>query len=79
MIRKSRATTATSKGMIQVTGTTYRIARMNDGVYEVTRVLDDARAGAFVLGPPIRLTRGVLDVSELHAVARAALKNAMAG
>jgi len=65
--------------MVRVTGTTYRIARTNDGVYEVTRVLDDAQVGAFVLGPPIRLMRGVLDVSELHAVARAALHNAKVG
>lgn len=79
MVQKTRPTTLTSKGMVQVTGTTYRIDRTNDGVYEVTRVLDDAQAGAFVLGPPIRLTRGVLDVRELHAVAHAALQNAKVG
>ena len=42
---------------------TCRLDRTNDGVYEVTRVLDDAQAGAFVLGPPIRLPRGALSVN----------------
>jgi len=79
MLRKIRAARMTVKGMVQVTGTTYRIACTPTGVYEVTRILDDAPAGAFMLGPPMCIVQGVLDSGELHAVARAALQSAMAG
>jgi hypothetical protein len=79
MLRKIRATIIPIKRMVQVTGTTYRITRTNAGVYEVTRISDDARAGSFVLGPPTRFVQGVLDANELRSIARAALQNAITG
>jgi hypothetical protein len=39
------------KGMVQVHGVTYRIARVRAGQYEVVRVLDDVRIGLFSVGP----------------------------
>ena len=34
------------KGMVQVAGVTYRIVRIERGVYDVVRILDDQRPGA---------------------------------
>jgi len=36
--------------MVQVHSVTYRIVRVGAGQYDVVRVLDDARVGAFSLG-----------------------------
>jgi len=66
-------------GMVRVAGITYRLRHTETGVYEVTRILDDAPAGSFVLGPPMQLTPGVLDANELYLVARAAVQNALTG
>lgn len=35
------------KGMVQVAGRTYRIVRLTPGHYNVVRILDDRRVGAF--------------------------------
>ena len=41
---------AVVKGMVQVHSVTYRIVRVRAGHYEVVRLLDDVRVGAFSLG-----------------------------
>jgi hypothetical protein len=41
---------STVKGMVQVSGVTYRIVRVRAGQYEIVRLLDDARVGEFALG-----------------------------
>jgi hypothetical protein len=40
----------TVKGMVQVSGVTYRIVRVRAGQYEIVRLLDDVRVGKFALG-----------------------------
>jgi hypothetical protein len=37
------------KGMVQVMGQTYRVARTGSGEYQVTRILDDRVLGSFML------------------------------
>jgi hypothetical protein len=69
----------TINGMVRVAGVTYRIRHTQTGVYEVTRILDDAPAGSFVLGPPMQLMPGVVDANELYLVARSAVQNALTG
>lgn len=39
------------KGMVQVSGTTFRIARLTRGHYEVVRILDDTKIGSFRCDP----------------------------
>jgi hypothetical protein len=41
---------AVVKGMVQVHSVTYRIVRVSAGHYDVVRLLDDVRVGAFTLG-----------------------------
>jgi len=38
------------KGMVQVHSVTYRIVRVRAGHYEVVRLLDDVKVGAFSFG-----------------------------
>ncbi|HYQ45420.1 MAG TPA: hypothetical protein VER11_25715 [Polyangiaceae bacterium] len=38
------------KGMVQVHSVTYRIVRVRAGHYDVVRLLDDVRVGAFSIG-----------------------------
>ena len=38
------------KGMVQAQGVTYRIVRVQVGIYDVVRLLDDVRVGTFKLG-----------------------------
>ena len=64
------------KGMVQVAGTTYRITRVKTQTYEVTRILDEVRAGSFFLGSPHEFLPEALAASELREVAREAIRNA---
>jgi hypothetical protein len=62
----------TVKGMVQVSGITYRIVRVRAGQYEVVRLLDDARVGAFALGVRAHVS---CDAPELiREIARVALQ-----
>ena len=47
------------KGMVQVAGITFRIARIGPGMYEAVRILDDARVGTFQNAPLKVLTHDV--------------------
>ena len=46
------------KGMVQVSGTTFRIVRVAHGHYEVIRILDDTRIGAFWSTPTLSICEG---------------------
>lgn len=68
---------STAKGMVLVAGTTYRITRVDSGVYDVTRILDDVRVGRFRTGPPIEVLEAK-NISEnlLRDIGRAAVQAA---
>jgi hypothetical protein len=44
------------KGMVQVSGTTFRIVRVVHGHYEVIRILDDTRMGSFWSEPTFKVS-----------------------
>lgn len=46
------------KGMVQVSGTTFRIVRVAHGHYDVVRILDDTRVGSFWSGPSFKVSEG---------------------
>jgi len=65
------------KGMVLVAGATYRITRVESGVYDVTRILDDARVGRFQAGPPIEVLEAVgIEEGLLREIGRAAVQAA---
>ncbi len=47
------------KGMVQVAGTTFRIVRTGPGLYDVFRIVDDARVGTFQTSPVKVLTHEI--------------------
>jgi len=61
------------KGMVQVAGTTFRIARIGRGHYEVVRILDELRLGSFWNEPTFAVSESV-DQELLREVARCAIK-----
>jgi len=66
----------TVKGMVQVSGATYRVVRMTPGSYEVVRLLDDAKVGAFRLGPPMEIRAQGIEVELMRKIAKAAVQQA---
>jgi hypothetical protein len=46
------------KGMVQVSGRTFRIVRVARGHYKVVRILDDTRVGSFWSEPGFRVSEG---------------------
>jgi len=64
------------KGMVLVGTVTYRLVRLRPGLYEVFRLLDDARIGTFHMGPPMAFHAAPADVEILRDVARMALLQA---
>jgi hypothetical protein len=64
----------TSKGMVQVSGTTYRIVRAGSA-HQVFRVADDRFVGSFTFGPALSLLECRIDAESLRAVARQALRS----
>lgn len=63
------------KGMVQVAGVTYRIVRVERGVYDVVRILDDQRVGQFRTIPRVEVTaaQGANDET-MTEIAKAAVK-----
>lgn len=61
------------KGMVQVSGATYRIARVLPHIYEVVRILDNQVAGWFTSDLSIVAAHAV-DLMTLRAVAQEAVK-----
>jgi hypothetical protein len=63
--------------MVLVAGTTYRITRVQSGVYDAIRIIDDVFVGRFQSGPPLEIVE-VREISEsvLRDVAKAAVQTA---
>lgn len=64
---------ATSKGMVQVLGITYRIMVSVD-THQVVRILDDRLVGAFKVGPAFEVTSHEIGFDALLEIARAAAR-----
>lgn len=62
------------KGMVQVHSVTYRIVRMRAGHYDVVRLLDDVRVGAFSVAPRQETVIEGDSPELIREVARAALQ-----
>jgi hypothetical protein len=61
------------KGMVQVSGRTFRIVRVAHGHYEVVRILDDARMGQFWSAPTFKVSEGEHETL-VREVARCAIQ-----
>jgi hypothetical protein len=61
------------KGMVQVSGVTFRIVRITRGHYEVIRILDDTRMGSFWNEPMFKVSEGQHQ-ELLREVARCAIQ-----
>ena len=66
----------TVKGMVQVSGATYRIVRLGPGQYDVVRLLDDARVGTFRSFPRVEVLTSEIDPNLMRLIARAAVQGA---
>jgi hypothetical protein len=64
------------KGMVQVSGSTYRVVRVGFGVYDVVRLLDDASVGRFCTVPQTRVESTSLDNELMVEIVRAAIQGA---
>jgi hypothetical protein len=61
------------KGMVQVSGVTFRIVRVARGHYDVVRILDDTRMGSFWSEPLFKVSEGPQE-ELLREVARCAIQ-----
>lgn len=61
------------KGMVQVSGRTFRIVRIERGHYDVFRILDDARVGSFWSGPRLLVAEGEQE-ELIREIARCAIQ-----
>ena len=64
------------KGMVQVSGATYRVVRVGMGVYDVVRLLDDVSVGRFRTLPHAQVESTTLDPELMNQVVRAAIQGA---
>jgi hypothetical protein len=64
------------KGMVQLEGVTYRIARVAIGSYSVIRVLDDQEVGSFTTAPRLGFEARLVAPALLREVARLAIHTA---
>jgi hypothetical protein len=64
------------KGMVQLEGVTYRIARVATGSYTVIRVLDDQEVGSFKTAPRLGFEARLVAPELLREVARLAIHSA---
>jgi hypothetical protein len=62
------------KGMVQVSGVTYRIVRIERGMYDVVRILDDQRVGQFRTIPRVEVTGASASADTIAEIAKAAVK-----
>ena len=66
------------KGMVQVSGVTYRIVRIERGMYDVVRILDDQRVGQFRTIPRVEVTAAEASTATtpeaIAEIAKAAVK-----
>jgi hypothetical protein len=63
----------TVKGMVQVVDCTYRIVRLEKGIYEAVRILDDVRVGSFSGALGVAVTPYCIERGLMEAIARAAI------
>lgn len=63
------------KGMVQVAGTTFRIVRTGPGLYDVFRIVDDARVGSFQTSP-VKVMSCDIDYETMREIALAAVHEA---
>ncbi|HTQ03928.1 MAG TPA: hypothetical protein VMI54_08720 [Polyangiaceae bacterium] len=64
------------KGMVQVSGSTYRVVRVQFGTYDVIRLLDDSRVGRFHTVPSARIESTTIGEDLMNEIARAAIQGA---
>lgn len=64
------------KGMVQVSGSTYRVVRIGMGLYDVVRLLDDVPVGRFRTVPHTRIETTTLGLDLMSEVVRAAIQGA---
>ncbi len=64
------------KGMVQVSGATYRVVRVGMGIYDVVRLLDDAAVGRFRTLPHAQVESTNLEPELMNQVVRAAIQGA---
>lgn len=62
------------KGMVQVAGITYRIVRVERGMYDVVRILDDQRVGQFRTIPRVEVVASSTADETMAEIAKAAVK-----
>lgn len=62
------------KGMVQVAGSTYRVMRIEKGLYEVIRILDDLPVGTFRCSGGIEVIASSIEAGLLKTIARAAVQ-----
>ena len=62
------------KGMVQVAGVTYRIVRIERGVYDAVRILDDQHVGQFRTIPRVEVTAALTPDDTMAEIAKAAVK-----
>lgn len=62
------------KGMVQVSGVTYRIVRVERGMYDVVRILDDQNVGRFRTIPRVEVTAAKDSAETIAEIAKAAVK-----
>ncbi len=62
------------KGMVQVSGVTYRIVRVERGMYDVVRILDDQNVGRFRTIPRVEVTAAQDSAETIAEIAKAAVK-----
>jgi hypothetical protein len=65
-----------AKGVVVVGGTSYRVAKLHTGSYEVVRILDDRRVGTFESEPRVVVEPEGIDSELLREIAIAALRQA---
>ena len=64
------------KGMVQLSGVTYRIVRVASGSYSVVRISDDTEVGTFSLAPALGIDARLIDPMVMREVARLAIQTA---
>jgi hypothetical protein len=64
------------KGMVLVDGATYRIVRTSRANYDVVRISDDAKVGAFQSAPRLEIVSSAISQGLLREIARSAIQGA---
>ena len=62
------------RGMVVVEECTYRIECSRPSQYEVVRISDEARVGAFVTSPRFEIIEAPLGMATMRAIARVAMR-----